>query len=217
MKHFIGIDIQTRRDCCYAVINETGKLVKSGWFSDPISEAVDLIKGLQPSAKVAVGVDAPRMPLPTPRQWFWSGGKKQKWTSRKDQKGNGRHCEVVISAHRLANPQWTPLKKDAPPWMLLGFKLFLALKDHAIVYEVFPTASYASLYGNSDVRINAEFSACKPGPKDMLDAWVAAVTVREFVNGRGTEVGGGDGLGTIILPRPLPYPVIEEVLEWPES
>jgi hypothetical protein len=50
----------------------------------------------------------------------------------------------------------------------------------------------------------------------MLDAWVAAATVREFVNGRGTEVGGGDGLGVIILPRPLPEPVIKEVLEWPE-
>jgi hypothetical protein len=66
-----------------------------------------------------------------------------------------------------------------------------------------------------DVRINTDFSTCKPGPKDMLDAWVAAATVREFVEGKGTEVGGGDGLGTIILPRPLPEPVIGEVLEWP--
>ena len=60
----------------------------------------------------------------------------------------------------------------------MGFKLFSALEDHAIVYEVFPTASYACLQGNSDVRINADFSACKPGPKDMLDAWVAAATVK---------------------------------------
>ena len=64
--------------------------------------------------------------------------------------------------------------------------------------------------------LDADFSARKPGPKDMLDAWVAAVTVREFVEGRGAEVGSGDVLGTIILPRPLPEPVIEEVLEWPE-
>ena len=62
---------------------------------------------------------------------------------RKAQKGNGRHCEIVISAHRLANPQWTPLEEDAPEWMLLGFKLYSALEGHAIVYEVFPTASYA--------------------------------------------------------------------------
>ena len=78
----------------------------------------------------------------------------------------------------------------------------------------FPSASYALLHGNSDVRIHADFSACKPGPKDMLDAWVAAATVREFVEGRGTEVGGGDGLGTIILPRPIPN-LIDEVLKWP--
>ena len=63
--------------------------------------------------------------------------------------------------------------------------------------------------------LGIDFSACKPGPKDMLDSWVAAATVREFVEGRGTEVGGGDGLGTIILPRPLPEPVIDEVLRWP--
>jgi len=69
--------------------------------------------------------------------------------------------------------------------MLLGFKLFSALEDHATVYEVFPTASYASLQGNCDVRVDADFSAFKPGPKDMLDAWVAAATVREFVEGRG--------------------------------
>ena len=67
------------------------------------------------------------------------------------------------------------------------------------------------------VRIDADFSACSSGPKDMLDAWVAAATVREFEESRGTEVGGGDGLGTIILPRPLPEPVIDEVMEWPES
>ena len=64
--------------------------------------------------------------------------------------------------------------------------------------------------------INVDFSACSPGPKDMLDAWLAAATVKEFVKGRGTEVGGGDGLGTIILPRPLPEPVIREVLSWPD-
>jgi hypothetical protein len=50
----------------------------------------------------------------------------------------------------------------------------------------------------------------------MLDALVAAATVLEFVNERGSEVGGGDGLGAIILPRPMPQPVIKKVLEWPE-
>ncbi len=100
--------------------------------------------------------------------------------------------------------------------MNLGFKIYSVLEGFIKVHEVFPTASYALLQGNTDVRLDADFSACKPGPKDMLDAWVAAATVKEFVEGRGTEVGGGDGLGTIILPRPLPEPVIKEVLVWPE-
>jgi predicted nuclease with RNAse H fold len=155
------------------------------------------------------------MPLVSKRQWYWSRAER-KWIPCKAQKGNGRHCEVVISAHRLANPQWTPLEQDAPEWMKFGFTLYAALEGRTIVYEVFPTASYASLQANSDVRIDADFSACQPGPKDMLDAWVAAATVREFVEGRGVEVGGGDGLGTIIIPRPLPEPIIQEVLAWPE-
>ena len=95
-------------------------------------------------------------------------------------------------------------------------RLFSVLGDLATVYEVFPSASYALLADNNDVRLDTDFSACKPGPKDMLDAWVAAATVREFVEGRGAEVGGKDGLGTIVLPRPLPEPVIVEVLQWPE-
>jgi len=214
-EYYIGIDIQIRRNCCYAIIDESGILIESGWFSNDEVDAVDLLKRWSKSGQIHVGIDAPRMPLVSKRQWYWSGAKR-KWSPRKAQKGHGRHCEVVISAHRLANPQWTPLQQDAPDWMLLGFKLYSALEDFAKVYEVFPTASYALLEGNPDVRIEADFSACKPGPKDMLDALVAAATVREFTKGRGTEVGGGDGLGTIILPRPLPQPVIKEVLEWPE-
>ena len=63
MKNLVGIDIQTRRDCCYAVLNESGKLEKSGWFTDPISDAKDFINELKSSSQVAVGVDAPRVPL----------------------------------------------------------------------------------------------------------------------------------------------------------
>ncbi len=91
-----------------------------------------------------------------------------------------RNCS---SAHRIANPQWTPLEAEAPEWMKLGFKLYEALEGLATVHEVFPTASYTLLQGNADVRIDADFSAYKPGPKDMLDAWVAAATVREFEEG----------------------------------
>jgi hypothetical protein len=210
-----GIDVQIRRNCCYAVINDAGTLIDSGWFSNAETDPVLLVKRWSKSGQIYVGIDAPRMPLITKRQWYWNRSRRL-WVKRGSQKGYGRHCEIVISAHRIANPQWTPVKGEAPEWMNLGFNLYSALEGLAKVHEVFPTASYALLQGNTDVRINADFSACKPGPKDMLDAWVAVATVKEFVNGRGTEVGGGDGLGTIILPRPLPEPVIEEVLKWPE-
>jgi hypothetical protein len=211
---YIGIDIQIRRDCSYAVIDNHATLVDSGWFSSAEADAVDLVKWWSKSGQVNVGIDAPRIPLISKRKWYWSRSRRR-WNRRNTQRGYGRHCEIVISAHRLANPQWTPVKGKAPEWMNLGFKLFSVLEDIVTVHEVIPTASYTLLQGNTDVRIDADFSACKPGPKDMLDAWVAAATVREFVEGRGTEVGGGDGLGTIILPRPLPEPVIKEVLEWP--
>ena len=62
MKYCLGIDIQTRRDCCYAVINETEKFVKSGRFSNPNSEAVSLVRELQFSSEVYVGINAQRRP-----------------------------------------------------------------------------------------------------------------------------------------------------------
>jgi predicted nuclease with RNAse H fold len=209
---YLGIDIQIRRNCSYAVINDTGTLIESGWLSRAEVDAVNLVKRFSVTGQVIVGIDAPRIPLVSPRKWYWNGNHQQ-WEERTHQRGNGRHCEVVISAHRIANPQWTPLEAEAPEWMQLGFSK--ALEGLATVHEVFPTASYTLLKGNTDVRIDADFSACSPGPKDMLDAWVAAATVREFVEGRGTEVGGGDGLGTIILPRPLTEPVIDEAMRWP--
>lgn len=80
---YIGIDIQTRRNCCYAVIDESGTLIESGWFSDDVIDALELIKRLSKSSQIYVGIDAPRKPLVSKRKWFWSGGKKQKWTPRK--------------------------------------------------------------------------------------------------------------------------------------
>lgn len=215
-RHFVGIDIQVSRKCSFAVINDRNNVVDSGWFSGEEDEAIGLIKKLVDTfSQVEIGIDAPRMPLNSKRQWYWNRSKR-KWEKRGSQKGYGRHCEVVISAHRIANPQWTPLKDKAPSWMKLGFNLFSELKDIVQVHEVFPTASYALLQGIKDVRIIADFSVCKPGPKDMIDAWVASATVREFADGRGCAVGGGDGMGSIILPRPLPEPIIEEVLTWPQ-
>ena len=54
------------------------------------------------------------------------------------------------------------------------------------------------------------------GPKDMVDACISAMTVYEFVHGRGTEVGNGDGLGSIILPHQLKDVKSYEILYWPK-
>ena len=78
----------------------------------------------------------------------------------------------MISAHRLANPQWTLLEEAAPEWMKLGFKVFSVLDEIITVDEVFPTACYVFLQGSTDIHIDADFSGCHPGSKDMLDAWV---------------------------------------------
>ncbi|MEM1297004.1 MAG: hypothetical protein AAGH89_16685 [Verrucomicrobiota bacterium] len=191
-------------------------MIDSGWFARELpSQLVDLIRKAEFSA---IGIDAPRCSVPSPRPWFWDGS-KQCWRRRSKERGAGRHCEVVIKAHGLGNPQWSPLESDEiPPWMNLGFELFQAFSvlDRVRVDEVFPTASYACLSGKQSPQLRIDLSSFKPGPKDLLDSSVAALTVREFVQGRGQEVGGGDGLGSIVLPRKLDSP-ISKVLQWPDS
>jgi predicted nuclease with RNAse H fold len=213
-EYFIGIDIQTKRDCSYAISDQNGDLKESGWFSENHS-ILNTLKKLSVNAKLYVGIDAPRMALISPRQWYWVGSKKKWRPKTKKHKGHGRHCEIVVSAHKLANPQWTPFFDDAPAWMKKGFALFKELGTFFPTFEVFPTASYSLLSGVKEVKLDIDFSNCLPGPKDMMDAFVASVTVREFTRGKGIEVGNGDGLGAIILPRPLPEPLLSEVLTWP--
>lgn len=185
-------------------------LIASGWLD--VSNLIAEARSLAARFPVATyGIDAPRMPLPEPRQWYWRSGR---WVQRAPaDKGQGRHCEVVISAHRIANPQWTRQAQDTPQWMHHGFALFETL-GQGNCHEVFPTASYKLLSGVASCAVRMDFSGFEPGPKDMIDAIVAAVTVREYLAGRGQAVGNGDGLGCIILPRPIVRP-IAAVLEWP--
>ena len=158
-----------------------------------------------------VGIDAPRTPLPAPRAWYWE--RAGRWRPRAPtDRGHGRHCEVVISALRLANPQWTPLSETAPGWMNLGFALYRAALSSRRLYEVFPSASYTQLSATG-LKLTIELRGIAVGPKDILDAYVAAATVREFVQGRGSSVGGGDGLGAIVLPRKVDGN--SDVLTWP--
>jgi len=78
-------------------------LKDSGWFSSAETDAVDLAKRRSKFGQIQIGFDSPHMLLVSKRQWYWSSANR-KWSSRMAQKGNGRHCEVVMGAHRLANP-----------------------------------------------------------------------------------------------------------------
>ena len=218
--HYIGIDVQIRRGCPYYITNANLDYVCSGWLEGSSHEVVcqqleDLINQLltKPNTKIAVGIDAPRMGLSSPRQWYWRAGKWRRKTGV--EKGFGRHCEVVIKALGIANPQWTQMKDTSPSWMERGYRLYQTLQDLEHVYEVFPSASYAMLAGQQHAPIALSFNKFSLGPKDMLDACVGAYTVHAFLHGRGFEVGGGDGLGTIILPGTLPVINSCPVLQWP--
>lgn len=210
-EYYIGIDVQVKRGCPYAVFNHSLQMVDSGWIpgNAPNDDLITQICSKYPNAHV--GLDCPRMPLPAPRQWYWQ---RNTWTRRTTQKGVGRHCEVAVKALNLANPQWTPMAEEAPEWMQTGFSLFTRFGSRCRTYEAFPSASYQMLETLPSIACTLSFDAFRPGPKDMLDAVIAALTVAEFVNGRGCEVGGGDGLGTIILPGPL-KDAQSRVLQWP--
>ena len=100
--------------------------------------------------------------------------------------------------------------------MRFGFSLFEALSDVGQVLEVFPSASYTLLNGADEPRLELPFRDFARGPKDLLDAYVAALTVHEFSRGRGCEAGGGDGFGSIVLPKALAE-APAALLTWPAA
>ncbi|MBC7672340.1 MAG: hypothetical protein H7247_07960 [Polaromonas sp.] len=216
---FVGVDVQVKRGCSFYAITAAGDHVDSGWL--PSHTAPEDLRHLlcrltsDAPSRIAVGIDAPRCPLDERRQWSWSG-KRGAWSSAPNAVGAGRHCEVVISAQRLANPQWTPLRHSAPEWMQLGFALFERLADLPHVYEVFPSAAYTQLANDATAMLPICFAGFLPGPKDMLDAAIGALVVRDYLDGKGCAVGGGDGLGSIILPRPL-RSSHAKLADWPSA
>ena len=212
---FIGIDVQLERGLAVAVMDDTARVVHTAWFEAGQSNATARCLAQQ-FPRAVVGIDAPRRPLPRPRQHYWT---RNGWRSaRPGDRGHGRHCEIAIAALGLARPQWTPLRETAPAWMLEGFALFEALEDHGVTTEeVFPSAAYRQLDQQTSATVSMPLSGFASGPKDMLDAVVAAFCVREFVQGRGCAVGDGDGLGRIVLPRPLERDrPAQGVLTWPD-
>lgn len=213
---FIGIDVQLGRGLAMAVMDDAARVSRTQWISPGRSDALagDLAQRY-PGA--VVGIDAPRQPLKQPRRHYWT---RAGWRDASPgDRGHGRHCEVAIAALGLARPQWTPLRGAAPAWMVEGFALFEALERHGLTTEeVFPSAAYRQLEEDPSAQISMPLRGFARGPKDMLDAVVAAFCVREFMQGRGCAIGGGDGLGQIVLPRRVkPGRLAEGVLVWPDG
>ncbi len=217
--YFAGVDVQIQRGLAYCVLDRDAEYYTSGWID--VHEFRETAENLHELfcemcggdvTRLAVGIDAPRMPLPGPRPFYWEA-RHNTWRHRRpSDKGFGRHCEVVLKSLNLGNIQWTPYK-NAPEWMKLGFSLYDALSDFEYVYEVFPSAVYRLLNFDTTTRMNIPLAQFLRGPKDMLDAAAAALSVLEFERGFGKQIGGGDGLGTIVLPRKL---TIESAVKiWP--
>lgn len=203
IKYFAGIDVQTNRGCSYYIIDKYKKYVSSGWIKENhSSNFYNLFNELCNNNKnlIAIGIDAPRMPIKKFRKKVFNK-KNSQWIESEKNK-IGRECEVIIKSYNLGNPQWTRKMKNSPDWMRLGFSIYEALSDFPFVYEVFPSASYKMLQ-NENVKFELCLNDILFGLKDMIDASVAAITIYEFINCRGCEVGGGDGLGTIVLPRKI--------------
>jgi len=203
IEYFAGIDVQLKRGCCYYILDKNKKYISSGWIEENIFQSFKkLFSELTDNdpRKVAIGIDSPRMPIKNFRKRSFDK-KTNKWIDDKV-KRFGRECEVIIKSYNIANPQWTRTFEESTDWMKLGYSIFESLKDFPFVYEVFPSASYRMLE-NENVSYELCLNNFDAGVKDMLDASVAAITVFEFIKGRGCEVGGEDGLGTIILPRKI--------------
>jgi predicted nuclease with RNAse H fold len=209
---YIGVDVQAARGCPYVILNAALQYYSSGWLQNPQEIRIVVSDVARTLGPVAVGIDAPRCPLPRPRSYYWQKGA---WRERKpSEKGYGRHCEVVLAALKIANPQYTPPLNACPEWMRTGFELFEALSAETDVYEVFPSASYKLLANEDDAVFSISLRNFAAGPKDMLDAYVAAFTVHEYLAGKGMALGGEDGFGVIILPRPIRI-AIPDLLQWP--
>lgn len=200
---FAGIDVQINRGCAYYVLDRDKKWVAGGWIKENIAIGFGKLFHQLSSGnnnRIAIGIDAPRMPIKKLRNRYFD--KKEQYWEVREKLSIGRECEVVINAYRIGNCQWTNTLEKSPEWMQLGFSIFEALAGFPFVYEVFPSASYRMLDGKN-ISYEINLNGFKHGVKDMLDASVSAITVMEFIRGNGCEVGGGDGLGTIVLPRKI--------------
>lgn len=202
-RYFAGVDVQISKGCAVYVIDQRKRWKDSLWIRHRIPEELKnyfLQLCHHRPEDIAIGVDAPRMPLKKLRNRYFHLRKGQ-WIER-PKESIGRECEVLINAFRIGNCQWTNTFDHSPEWMKLGFEIFTRLEVFPHLFEVFPSASYR-MFSVRPATVEINFRDFSGGMKDMLDAAVAALTVFEFMHGRGCEVGGEDGMGSIVLPVTL--------------
>ena len=219
MTTYLGIDPASAREHAWAALSDRGNWLGAGLVAHDRSEVEKLADELRGVDALVVGIDAPRCMRPSRSPVTWREGRWRRLAPAAQ--GNGRHCEWVVN-HLLTQVQWTRVVGDPsiPVWMKNGVDLYEWLGPlSAETYEVFPEATWklAEKIG-LDLEVNLPLtSICRVSKKsrlDVIDAVGSALTAREVHEGRGALVGGGDGLGCIALPRPLPN-TVPELMTWP--
>lgn len=190
----------------FMVLDGAGNFLDAGFFEGCLpTELVRQIEaGLAAGLAVLAGVDAARHALPRLRYWEWEPT-AERWVRLLRGTSAGRHAEIILRAHGFRETRWTDRTAGAASM----FQALHALPG-TVIYETCAEASFQALDPGSPLP-----SQSAPAEGSLEHATLAATTSREFFAGRGQEIGGGDGLGTIILPRPLRRR-IAGVLEWPD-
>jgi predicted nuclease with RNAse H fold len=208
MALFVGVDVQG--DKLIVAFRRNGEFLPPARVELHAERVLNEALRLRQNKKepVVAAVDAPRFYLNGARQCRLN--KANIWENANLQ--GGRHCEVIVRKLGLANPQWTPQAHAPSEWICLGQKVFKAFEDTGLkAIECFPTASYARLGKMPGTALNVPgemFAHCRGLAHDVLDSCVAALTTDLFAARNATELGGGDGYGTIVIPGvvEVPYP-----------
>jgi predicted nuclease with RNAse H fold len=202
MALLVGIDVQG--DELIVAYRRNGDFLPPAQVVVNAAEVLDHTHRVRQDSKeqVVAAIDAPRRYLSAPRQWQLNNAGV--WIAANIP--GGRHCEIIVRRLGLANPQWTPPIAQPIPWITLGQEVFVAFEAAGFTaIECFPTASYTRLGQMGDLLLNVPsgmFSHSRLA-HDILDACVAAFTADLFLAGNATELGGGDGYGTIVVPGVL--------------
>jgi predicted nuclease with RNAse H fold len=204
MALLVGVDVQG--DELIVAFRRDGRFMPPARVVATAVEVRDRALELRQDAqeRVVVAIDAPRRYLTTPR--LRRLNKAGVWVAAN--LPAGRHCEIIVRRLGLANPQWTPPATQPIPWITLGQQVFTVCEAAGFTaIECFPRASYTRFgqMDNIDFDIPSRMFAHSRLAHDILDACVAALTADLFVAGQATDLGGGDGYGTIVVPGVLRF------------